>query len=102
MTGPDERELRQSVRRLEDIVDNSAALVYVKDTAGRYLLINRHFEQEFGFQREAVLGRTDFELFPLEAAAAYTANDRRVLETGRAVEVEEWAHGEDGRYLSIK
>ncbi len=99
---PDERELRRSVRRLEDIVDNSAALVYVKDTAGRYLLVNRHFEQELGFRREDVLGRTDFELFPHEAAVAYRANDRRVLETGRAVEVEEWAHGEDGRYLSIK
>jgi len=97
-----ERELRQSVRRLQDIVDNSAALVYVKDTEGRYLLINRHFEREFGWPREDVLGRTDFDLFPYEAALGYRTNDRRVRETRQAVEVEEHAHGLEGRYLSIK
>ena len=97
-----EQELRQSVRRLQDIVDNSAALVYVKDTDGRYLLINRHFEREFGFRREDVLGRTDFDLFPYEAALGYVTNDRRVRETRQALEVEEHAHGLEGRYLSIK
>jgi PAS domain S-box-containing protein len=97
-----EQELRRSVRRLQDIVDNSAALVYVKDTEGRYLLINRHFEREFGFRREDVIGRTDFELFPYEIALDYVTNDRRVRETLQAVEVEEHAHGLEGRYLSIK
>jgi PAS domain S-box-containing protein len=97
-----ELDLRRSVRRLQDIVDNSAALVYVKDTDGRYLLVNQHFEREFGLSRQQVLGRTDFELFPEDAATGYTSNDRRVRETGRAIEVEELAHGEEGRYLSIK
>jgi signal transduction histidine kinase/CheY-like chemotaxis protein len=49
-----------------------------------------------------VLGRTDFDLFPVEAATGYVSNDRRVLETRHAVEVEEHAHGLEGRYLSIK
>jgi PAS domain S-box-containing protein len=95
--------LRAAVRRLEDIVDNSAALIYVKDPAGRYTLVNHHFIRRFGFRREDVIGRTDHELFPDASADAYAANDRRVLVSGEAVEVEEpAAEVVDGRWLSIK
>jgi len=97
-----ERSLRESVSRLQDIVDNSSALIYVKDRDGRYLLVNRHFEQRFGFARDDVLGKTDFDLFPPEAARNYRLHDREVLATGRAQEVEEPAMEVDGSWLSIK
>lgn len=38
-----ERGSREAVRRLEDIIDNCAALVYVKGTDGRYVLVNQQF-----------------------------------------------------------
>jgi PAS domain S-box-containing protein len=89
-------------RWLHAIVDNSSALIYVKDLDGRYLFVNRHFERRFGLRREDVVGRTDFELFPRAAAAAYTAHDRDVLETGEAIEAEEPAEDEGRSWLSIK
>ncbi len=97
------RTLSETVGRLEDIMDNSAALIYVKDTEGRYTLVNQHFERRFGLRREDVIGRTDREVFPLEAAIVYEAHDREVMRTGRALEVEEPATGiEDGSWLSVK
>jgi PAS domain S-box-containing protein len=97
------QRLRAAVRRLEDIVDNSAALIYVKDTDGRYSLVNHHFARRFGFRPEDVIGRTDRELFPREDADAYMANDRQVVTSGRAIEVEEPASDVvDGSWLSIK
>ena len=97
------RVLSETVGRLEDIMDNSAALIYVKDTEGRYMLVNQHFERRFGLRREDVIGRTDREVFPLEAAIVYEAHDREVMRTGRALEVEEPATGiEDGSWLSVK
>jgi len=33
--------LRDSEERLQSILDNSTAVIYVKDTNGRYLLVNR-------------------------------------------------------------
>ena len=97
------RLLSEAVGRLEDIMDNSAALIYVKDTEGRYTLVNHHFERRFGLRREDVIGHTDREVFPLEAATVYEAHDRQVLRTGRALEVEEPATGiEDGSWLSVK
>jgi PAS domain S-box-containing protein len=97
------RELSQTVGRLEDIMDNSAALIYVKDTDGRYMLVNHHFERRFGLRREDVIGHTDREVFPLHAATVYEAHDREVMRTGVAMEVEEPATGiEDGSWLSVK
>ena len=95
--------LAETVGRLEDIMDNSAALIYVKDTDGRYTLVNQHFERRFGLRREDVIGHTDREVFPLEAALVYEAHDREVMRTGRALEVEEPATGvTDGSWLSVK
>jgi PAS domain S-box-containing protein len=97
------RALSEAVGRLEDIMDNSAALIYVKDTHGRYTLVNQYFERRFGLRREDVIGRTDREVFPLHAARVYEKHDRQVMRTGRALEVEEPATGvEDGSWLSVK
>jgi PAS domain S-box-containing protein len=98
-------------RYLRDIVDNSSALVYVKDLEGRYLLVNRQFERRFGLRQEEVIGRTDHDLFIAPAAKVYSAHDREVIASGGAIEVEEPAIGRgrvpnpdenEGAWLSIK
>jgi PAS domain S-box-containing protein len=40
-----EEELRKSEELLQAIIDNSAAVIYVKDLHGRYLLVNRLYTQ---------------------------------------------------------
>ena len=52
------QELRESQKRLQDILDNAPAAIYLKDVDGRYQLINRHWETAFGIRREDV-GRED-------------------------------------------
>jgi PAS domain S-box-containing protein len=97
------RHLQETVRRLTDILDNSAALIFVKDLGGRYVLVNDHFAQRFHLPRERIIGRTDHEIFPAEAADAYAASDHTVLTSGRPLEVEEpLTDVIDGRWLSIK
>jgi PAS domain S-box-containing protein len=97
-------ELSQSEQRLRDILDNTPAVVYVKDTQSRYLLINRQFEQLFGVTRESVKGLTDYDIFPQELADVFRANDLHVAKTGQVVQAEEAAPHKDGirTYLSVK
>ena len=97
-------ELRESREQLQAILDNAPAVIYLKDTEGRYLLVNRRFETSFRVRREEVLGKTAHEIFPLEMAEAYRADDRRVLEADTARELEELAPQDDGvhTYLSVK
>jgi PAS domain S-box-containing protein len=83
------RELRQSEWRLHSVLNHVPAAVYIKDLQGRYLLINREFEQLYSVTNASVAGKTDADLFPAEQAAVLHANDRRVIEKGAPVELEE-------------
>jgi PAS domain S-box-containing protein len=86
------------------ILDNTTAVVYAKDVGGRYLLINRLYEQLFHVTKAQVLGKTDFEFFPKPAAEAFRANDRQVLQLKAPMEFEETAPHDDGEhtYISLK
>jgi len=99
-----QKALTESDRRLDQILDNATAVVYLKDARGRYLLINRQFEILFNVSRTQVVGRTDHDIFPRELADAFRANDRRVLESGDVLKVEEIAPHDDGphTYISVK
>jgi diguanylate cyclase (GGDEF)-like protein/PAS domain S-box-containing protein len=96
-----EQELRASRQLLESIVDNSSAVIYLKDLAGKYLLVNRRYEDVIGTTRGELMGRTDYDLFGREQADAFRANDRRALLAGKAVDCEEAVPLEDGTHLFI-
>ena len=99
-----ERSLRESQRLLQAVADNSAAIIWVKDLEGRYLLINGNYENLFGLRREEIIGRTDYELMPAEQADIFRAVDQQALVAGTAVQAEEAAlrSGEPRTYLSVK
>ncbi|HSB08356.1 MAG TPA: response regulator [Blastocatellia bacterium] len=99
-----EQALRKSEQQLQAILDNSPAVIYVKDNWGRYILINTRFEKLFHVSKDLVVGKSDFDLFPKEMAEAFRANDQKVLEAGVSLEWEEIAPHDDGphTYLSAK
>jgi PAS domain S-box-containing protein len=99
-----ERRLLESRERMQAIIDNTTAIIYLKDLDGRYLLVNSQFEGVFGVGRDAAAGKSDHELFPEELANLLRANDLRVLREQVPLELEEVVpHGEHARtYLSTK
>lgn len=92
---------RGSEERLHAILDNSPAIIFLKDPAGRYLLVNQRYLQLFHLDREKILGHTDYEIFPKDVAARFLANDRIVIETGEPLTVEEVAPQDDGPHTYI-
>jgi two-component system, cell cycle sensor histidine kinase and response regulator CckA len=99
-----EEALRETEQRLQDVLDNSTTVVYVKDLEGRYLLVNRRFEELFRVEHGHAIGKTDYDVFLPERAETYRHNDSIVLARGAAVEFEEVAALADGNhtYLSVK
>jgi two-component system, cell cycle sensor histidine kinase and response regulator CckA len=98
-----EAKLRTGEARLEAIIDNSAAFIFVKDRAFRYVQINRHFAN-FGLDGQTVIGRDDFEVFGDESARQLRANDEEVLATRAPIQVRE-SLARDGvlrHFLSVK
>lgn len=96
--------LRESEQRLQGILDNTTAVIYVKGLDGRYLLVNRRYEELFHTSLDAVVGRTDHDLFPPRWANAFRANDKKVMEAGAPIEFEEVAahDGAEHTYISLK
>jgi len=74
--------LLMSQAQLADTLDNSTAIISLKDLDGRYLLVNREFERLFGGARRIIIGRSDEDLFSAALAERLGARDTDVLSAG--------------------
>lgn len=89
------REQRETHQYMRALLDNVPALVYAKDLQGRFLIINRPFEELFRVRSTALSGRTDETLFPSNQASAVRAHDRKVAATRQPMEFEEVVNLDD-------
>jgi len=89
---------------LSTIANNTTSVIYMKDLDGRYLFINKRWENIFNVTSQEVLGKTDFDLFPKEIAEKFIKNDQQIMQSGETFEGEEFAPHDDGlhTYISIK
>lgn len=96
--------LIESEGQLKGIIDNSAAVIYLKDSEGRYILINKRYEELFHITKEDIKGKTDFDIFPDNIASSFRANDLEVLKSGRPIRFDEVVPHDDGihYYISMK
>jgi PAS domain S-box-containing protein len=100
-----EEALRASEGRLQDIVDNTTAVIFVKDLDLRYVLINREYERRFQVQRDQIRGKTDFDIHSPEFAQMARSSDRQVIEAGVPLQFDQVAPsaGEGERsYVVVK
>ncbi|MEG3878293.1 PAS domain-containing protein [Microcoleus sp. herbarium7] len=99
-----QKALRKSEALLQAILDNSTAIIYIKDADGKYLLANRHFDNLFHMEKEQITGKTDGDIFPEDSSATLRENDLKVLETRSPLSIEEVIPQDDGphTYLSLK
>ena len=99
-----EEALRASEQRLQDILDNTTAVVFVKDLELRYILVNREYERRHQVRRDQIRGKTDFDIFPHDVAETLRANDRHVIEAGAPIQFEETVPVAEGerQYVVVK
>ncbi|MBX3201079.1 MAG: PAS domain-containing protein [Labilithrix sp.] len=75
---------------LHAIVENIPNMLFVKDAEQlAFALFNRAGEQLLGLPREALIGRTDFDLFPAADAEFFQKKDRETLAGKLLVDIEE-------------
>lgn len=99
-----EEARRRSEERLQTILQNTSALIYHIDTQGRFVHVNRQWEELFGTTNVAIRGRSIAEVLPSSIAKTFESNNLRVLIEGRPLEFEEAAELPDGLHIynSIK
>jgi PAS domain S-box-containing protein len=96
-----EEALRESEQRLQDIIDNTTSIIFVKDLELRYLLVNREYERRHHIRREQICGKTDFHIHTHDVAEALRANDRRVIEAGEPIQFEETVPTDEGERICV-
>ena len=84
-----ERVDNERRRLLHAVIDHSPSVIFVKDPEGRYILVNRRAEHRFGVPRQELLGRTDDDFFPPEAAQAMREKDTEAVRRGEPLQFEE-------------
>ncbi len=89
---------------LQAVSDQTNSLITVKDSNGKYLFVNRKFEQLVNLPPEDISGATDADIFPEELAKALQKHDRTVIKTAAPLEVEEefFFKGKKQVFLSLK
>jgi signal transduction histidine kinase len=69
---------------------NFPGLVWIKDEAGLYQFVNRMAESVHSRPLAQWLGKSDYEIFPVETADQFTRNDRQVIASGQSLFSTEW------------
>jgi PAS domain S-box-containing protein len=100
-----EAALSENRTLLAAVIEGTSDAVYVKDTAGRYLLFNAAAERITGKRAAEVLGKDDRFLFPPDEAAVVMRGDRAVMDGAVPTTYEEAvtnASGQLATFLSTK
>lgn len=83
-----EAELRRSREFLQSVIDHVPLPLFCKEATDlRYVFANRAAAALSGQEPEAVAGKTDFDLYPPDQAAAFQSNDRTVLASGEPLTI---------------
>jgi len=80
-----EEGLAAAHRQIQSIIDNTTSIVYAFDPQERFLLANTALAELLDSTPEQMIGKRRHEFMPQEDADGHEANDRQVIEAGRAV-----------------
>ncbi len=95
-----QQALRESEEIFRNFLEHSPVYVFFKDENLRALKLSRNYEQMLGKPLNELIGKSMDELFPGDLAVNMMADDRKVIEEGKLVIVDEEFNGRF--YTTIK
>lgn len=81
---------------ISQIIDTLPVSIYVKDEKGAYRFFSHQAATETGLDKQKVIGRTDFELFPIEKARKQVMHDAEVSKSEKIAILEEKVREQNG------
>ncbi len=77
----------EGVHRL--LVENIPQKLFFKNRDLAYVSCNSKYARDLNISADQITGKTDHNFYPKEVAEKYRQDDRRVIETGETVDIEE-------------
>lgn len=84
-----QKALQQKQHHQRALLDNFPFAVWLKDVDCRYMAINQVFADKLALNVEQIIGKTDFDILPVNVAEHCRMDDQRVMESGQKQIVEE-------------
>lgn len=81
--------VHQREQLVEQIIDSLPISIYVKDDTECFRFFSRQTEKETGIDRAGAIGKTDYEIFPIQQARLAVQQDQAVIREGRLIFSEE-------------
>ncbi|MCU0567458.1 MAG: PAS domain-containing protein [Oculatellaceae cyanobacterium Prado106] len=99
-----EQQIKEAKDFLNSVLDGIADPIFVKDHEHRWILLNHSMCEMLGMEREALLGKSDYDISPKEQADIFWEKDNLVLTTEVEDVNEEYHTGATGelRFISTK
>lgn len=86
------------------LMNNMPDTIYFKDTRSRFTLINESQRRLLGAAKiEDAIGKTDFDFFTPEHAAAAFEDEQQIIKTGKPLiyKIEKVRRGENGKFIWV-
>jgi PAS domain S-box-containing protein len=96
-----ELKVRERTEEITGILENTPAVVFVKDSHLRYLFVNTRFEELFGIKKDTIRGQTDEMIFPEKVAQGLRESHLKALRGKRSFQVEEQIPHTDGLHTYL-
>lgn len=87
------------ISQMQVILDNLPFVAWFKDLQGRYMAVNKSFEDQYGCIKENVIGKYDFEIFSKSQADAFLFGDIDIITKRKKVHFEE--KNENGKWSEV-
>ena len=84
-----EESLRESENKHRTLLENLPQKIFFKDRNSVYISCNDNLAEDFKVKSEEIAGKTDYDFFHKELAEQYRADDKRVMASGEAEDIEE-------------
>jgi len=95
-------KLKESEKRLEDLVFSSSDLIWEVEKEGRYTFVSGRAKQIFGYSPEEMLGETFYDFMPKEEALRVGEFFRKAASTKKPIiELENWNFTKEGKKICL-
>ena len=97
-----QQAVRDQASLLRSVIDASPDLIFFKDKNSCYLGCNKAFERYINLSEQEIVGLTDESFFDEKRVKLFHSNDKKVLESGKPRENEEWVSYPDGKKVLLE
>lgn len=70
---------------MEMLIDNMPFSIWMKDKFGKFLIVNKFFEEQYGYSKEQVINSYNYDIFNKEHSDIYTSKEESVMNEDKSL-----------------